>query len=146
MREDPALATLADSNTATQPGSAEPPLTPQEQNRRREEQWLRDKAIAREARNAREQRARTLLEELGRRFPAVFSKPVPLKLGVTKELRALLQHNEPFGGAGEVSWAVLKLALAYWTGRRGYQEALAAGTVRYGLNGEIAGEVTDTER
>ena len=37
-------------------------------------------------------------------------------------------------------------ALAYWTGRRGYQEALAAGMVRYGLNGEIAGEVADTER
>src|SRR3954470_11495520 len=84
------------------------------------------------------QRARRLLEELSRRFPAVFSKPI--LLGVDKELRALLQPNEPFGAAG----AVLKSALAYWTGRRGYQEALAAGMVRYGLNGEIAGEVADT--
>jgi sRNA-binding protein len=65
-----------------------------------------------------------------------------LKLRVSQRARTLLQSNEPLGSAG----AVLKSALAYWTGRRGYQEALAAGMVRYGLNGEIAGEVTDTER
>jgi len=75
----------------------------------------------------------TMLRE---RFPAVFNleAPVPLALGVDRELRLLLARKR----AGRV--------LSWWCGHPAYRAAVARGGPRYNLDGSVAGEVTEQQQ
>lgn len=68
----------------------------------------------------------------------VFRKPVPLAIGIRDELTASF--------ADEMTPAEIALALAFWVRRKAYQQQLAAGGQRFGLDGKPAGEVTAEQR
>lgn len=74
-------------------------------------------------------------EELHTLFPGAFparGQPVPpLKIGIAQEIKA--RTGMP--------WRKVQSFLRVWAGRRVYQDALAAGGERVGLDGEPAGEV-----
>jgi hypothetical protein len=80
-------------------------------------------------RRARVRAVHVLLVE---RFPAVFAKPVPLAIGIYTELRAAMP-------IAELTTADLRAFLGCWTGRKAYQDALARGGRRIGLDGCDAG-------
>lgn len=75
-------------------------------------------------------------------YPAVFTPrktpPVPLAIGVGARLSAEL--TEAFGERSA------KVFMAGWTNRREYRWAILTGTHRYGLDGTVAGEISDRER
>jgi sRNA-binding protein len=69
-------------------------------------------------------------------YPA-FREPLPLAIGI---------HAELIAAETEAKHIVAK-ALAYWTRRLAYLEALADPTRRrHDLNGQVVGEVTDKQR
>jgi hypothetical protein len=75
-----------------------------------------------------------LLRELA---PSVFDadKPLPLALGTGQELVALGFEPDTVG-----------LAIGWWVRRRAYRAAVAAGGMRYDLNGHPVGEISDEYR
>jgi ProP effector len=86
------------------------------------------------ARKARRRMAKQVIIELRKCCPNAFTySPVPLKIGVSRDVVALL--------ADTYSRKVIRRALAFWTGRSVYLEAIARGGARYDLDGTIAGEV-----
>ena len=86
----------------------------------------------------REQR-REFLALLRARWPAVFSAPVPLALGIQHEIRAGLEE------AGVPSLR-LRRALHHWTHRPVYLAAVAAGQRQWHLDGTDAGEPDEAQR
>ena len=86
----------------------------------------------------REQR-REVLALLRARWPAVFSAPVPLAVGIQHEIKASLEEvGVPAVGLGQ--------ALKHWTQGTGYLAAVAAGQRRRHLDGTDAGEPDETHR
>lgn len=65
------------------------------------------------------------------RFPAIFGRARPLKIGIHLDLEAAL--------AQEISRTTLRRFLARWTRQGAYREALAAGVRRIDLEGKDAG-------
>lgn len=84
--------------------------------------------------------AKALLEGF---WPSAFSfrAPKPLKIGILDEMVIdAASRGLPF------DHAVLKEAVKRYTLCYGYQRALFKCAERYGLQGEVAGEVTDEQR
>ena len=135
-----------------------PPHTPadeatREHNRRMEEAWHRARETAhrdgeqsREAQELRRARSDALLLELRARWPALFTTPVPLAIGIDGQIRDALRQEAAAAGTAAPSWSVLKNTMAWWTKQHGYREALATASDRIGLDGQPAGEITDRDR
>jgi sRNA-binding protein len=64
-------------------------------------------------------------------YPALFTKPVPLALGIDRQIKAARQ-----AGALPLTTISLKLALTAWVKSDGYIAALIAGGFRVGLDGQ----------
>jgi ProP effector len=85
-------------------------------------------------------RPATLIAVLTKRFPAVFvadgwQEHRPLAIGI----------HEALAEAGVLQPDEVALALRCYAGRRRYLEAVAAGGVRFDLDGNPAGEVTEQQ-
>lgn len=72
-------------------------------------------------------------------WPALFTTPVPLAVGVMRAIRAEL-------GEGTVPMAGLSRALHYWTNAPGYLAAIAAGKARRDLDSTEAGVPDEAQR
>ncbi len=83
--------------------------------------------------------AKKVLQQLKASYPLVFNakKPLPLALGVAKEIA----KNCP-----ELAGPILRLALAIWTKKEIYLQAVSAGGNRYDLNGSVSGAVQESEK
>jgi hypothetical protein len=100
-------------------------------NAKREAIWHQKQTEKAEAWRRRRDQVNKLLAD----SPLAFSNPPrPLKVGIHEDLRAL----------GHPRRAVA-LMLREWTTRRAYQTALIPGAPRFGLDGTVAGEVTEAE-
>lgn len=82
------------------------------------------------------QSARALLKEFQEKF-AVFRECMPLAIGIDKQLIALLP---------ELNRKVLRTALGIHTNSLRYLKVMAKATVRFDLDANAAGEVTETHR
>jgi ProP effector len=82
------------------------------------------------------QSARTLLKEFQEKF-AVFHQCLPLTIGIDKQLIARLP---------ELDRKVLRTALGMHTNSLRYLKSMANATVRFDLDGNAAGEVTEVHR
>ena len=96
-----------------------------EHNRRMEEAWHRAREAAhrareqsREAQELRRARSDALLLELRARWPALFTMPVPLAIGIDGEIRDTLRQEAAAAGTAAPSWSVLKGTMAWWTTER----------------------------
>ena len=87
----------------------------------------------------RHQQTRDILAMLRARWPALFTTPVPLAVGVMRAIRAEL-------GEGSVTAVGLSRALHYWTDAPGYLAAIAAGEMRRNLDGTEAGLPDEAQR
>lgn len=76
-----------------------------------------------------------LLAVFGACFP-VFAKPLPLKLGIHRDIKAAMP---------ELSMTKIRRALAAVTRQDAYRQALVPGRQRFDLNAQPAGVVTDAE-
>ena len=87
----------------------------------------------------RRQQTREVLALLRARWPEAFAAPVPLALGIIKEIR---------GGLGETHVPAMQLgrALHFWTSGPGYLAAVADGRPRRHLDGTEAGEPDEGHR
>ncbi|EOV0284158.1 ProQ/FINO family protein [Salmonella enterica] len=76
-------------------------------------------------------------------WPELFNtdNPKPLKTGVLNDIQRDIAERGLTIGAG-----VLKSAIASYTRRIRYKKAIAAGGVRYDLNGQPCGEVTPEQQ
>lgn len=127
----PAPATATPATTAPPPGS---PALPDPAARKQAQLQL-EREQQRASVIRRHQQTRDILAMLRARWPALFTTPVPLTIGVTRAIRAEL-------GDGAVPVAGLSRALHYWTNAPGYLAAIAAGEMRRNLDGTEA-EVPD---
>ncbi|WP_274371742.1 ProQ/FINO family protein [Morganella morganii] len=88
----------------------------------------------------RKKEAKALLEGFwGKAFN--FKRPKPLKLGVEQDL---LEAAEALGLPFDED--TIKRVLAAYLYTIPYRKAVAGGTSRYDLNGDVSGEITDEER
>jgi hypothetical protein len=124
-----------------------------EHNRRMEEAWHRaretahrDREQSRAAQELRRERSDALLLVLHTRWPALFTAPVPLAIGIDRQLRDTLRQEAGAAGTAAPPWSVIKGAIAWWTRQNGYREALATASHRVSLDGQPAGEITDRDR
>ncbi|HRD49313.1 MAG: hypothetical protein JNK95_13770 [Candidatus Competibacter sp.] len=87
----------------------------------------------------------SLINRLVESFPDCFSRltPKPLKIGIGAELLALVGVHPALM---DVSRKQTRQALAFYTGANAYRKAVARGGVRYGLDGQPAGEVTPDQQ
>ena len=111
-----------------------------------EEAWHRAREQSREAQELRRARSDALLLELRSRWPALFTTPVPLAIGIDGEIRDTLRHEAAAACTAAPPWSVIKGAIAWWTRQNGYREALATASHRIGLDGQPAGEITERDR
>jgi sRNA-binding protein len=86
-----------------------------------------------------------IIDRLIETFPACFSRsaPQPLKIGLGEELLALAGVHPALA---ELSRTQLRWALKVYTGAAAYRKALAKGGPRYGLEGQVTGEVTPEQQ
>lgn len=98
----------------------------------------RDRQAHAEALARRATIARESLAVFAERFPACFTpgKPVPLAIGINKQICAALTISEQH----------CRAALARWTSRPSYLHALAAGGARFNLDGSEAGTIAEDHR
>ena len=91
------------------------------------------------------QDANPMIDRLCQAFPACFDRaaPKPLKIGLGPELLALAGVHPALA---DLSRTQLRRALEVYTGAPAYQQALAQGGPRYGLDGQAAGEVTPAQQ
>jgi len=87
----------------------------------------------------RRQQTRDILAILCARWPALFTTPVPLAVGVMRAIRAEL-------GEAPVPTAGLSRTLHYWTNAPGYLAVIAAGEARLNLDGTEAGVPDEVQR
>jgi len=82
-----------------------------------------------------------IIDRLCEAFPACFNRsaPKPLKIGIGEELMALTGVHPALA---DLTRTRIRRALRFYTGSRAYWKALAKGGLRYGLDGQPAGEVT----
>jgi sRNA-binding protein len=79
-----------------------------------------------------QQKARiaALLADWATRWPAVFTTPMPLAIGVARRIKDAL---------GQAGHRDIGAALHHWTNRRPYLRAMARGEMRRNLDGSEAG-------
>jgi ProP effector len=82
------------------------------------------------------QSARILLKELQEKF-AAFRDCMPLSIGIDKQLASRIP---------ELDRKLLRIALGLHTNSSRYLRAMAKATVRFDLDGNAAGEVTEAHR
>lgn len=105
--------------------------TPAQQAKRRRQRQ------AQAARRAPKAAVEALTAELARRFPRVFGlQRKPLAIGVHRQIAVAMDCDKH----------VLSTALHLWCAHSAYLTALAHGTHRFALNGEIASAVLAPER
>lgn len=88
------------------------------------------------------ERLKAIQSLLAERYPAVFGnvrQPKPLAIGTREKLIAVI---EELG----VTRREIIVAVKLWTGRLAYQRALAAGGVRYNLDGTENGEIPESHQ
>lgn len=87
----------------------------------------------------------SLINRLVEIFPDCFSRstPKPLKIGIGPELLPLAGVHPALM---DVSRKQIRQALAFYTHGNAYRKAVALGGVRYGLDGQPAGEVTPEQQ
>ena len=107
------------------------PAKPAQARREQEEQQA---AVLR-----RRQELDETLAALRDRWPALFTAPVPLAIGIERKIQQAL---------GEARFSKLRLrrALHCWTRRTGYLAAIAEGRRRQDLDGSDAGEPEEAHR
>ncbi len=81
-----------------------------------------------------------IIDRLVETFPACFSRthPQPLKIGLGEELMALAGAHPALA---DLTRTRIRRALKVYTGASAYRKALAKGGPRYGLDGQVTGEV-----
>ena len=131
----PAPATATPETTASSPGS--PALPDPAACKQAQLQFEREQQRAAIIRC--HQQTRDILAMLRARWPALFTAPVPLAVGVTRAIRAEL-------GKGSVPAVGLSRALHYWTNAPGYLAAIAAGEARRNLDGTETGVPDEAQR
>ncbi len=109
--------------------------------RRARETQRREQEEHRAAHARHRERADALLAQMAQRWPAAFTTPVPLAVGIHRTIRAALRAEDP-----PTPWRVLRLTLMWWASRTGYLQAVAAGGSRVDLDGQPCGQITDNER
>ena len=97
-----------------------------------EQQTPQQRRVARHAKIA------ALHADWRNRFPAAFTKPVPLAIGIVRQIRQALP---PGTGSRDVSRAVHR-----WTQRPSYLKAVARGEARRNLDGSEAGVPDEAAR
>ncbi|MGI4942868.1 MAG: ProQ/FINO family protein, partial [Janthinobacterium lividum] len=117
--------------------AAPPERTPEEKAERARLQAERDRQAHLEAVQRRQRRVREALAEFRRRWPAVFTTPVPLAIGADKLIRAELS---------EMTTMRLKEVLGPWTHSTAYLRAVAAGVERINLDGSPGGVPDEEQR
>ena len=133
--QTPAPTMAAPETMAALPGSPQP-LDPAA---RKQAQMQFEREQQRASVIHRHQQTRDILAMLRARWPALFTTPVPLAVGVMRAVRAEL-------GEGSVPVAGLSRALHYWTNAPGYLAAIAAGGMRRNLDGTEAGVPDEAQR
>ncbi|NPD69007.1 ProQ/FinO family protein (plasmid) [Lichenicola cladoniae] len=99
--------------------------------------WLQKQETAR-ARRKRSRQVDKVMRRLLRHWPAVFTDPVPLAIGVTVQIRA---------GMGKgVTTTAIRRAVHRWVTSVGYLSALAGGEERRNLDGSPAGVPSQEHR
>jgi len=93
-----------------------------------------------EAKKQKQREAKALLEGFwGQTFK--FSQPKPLKVGILEDMvEDAKARNLPFGQD------IIRAALQLYVHRYLYQKAVRKGSVRIGLDGQPAGEVTEEQK
>jgi sRNA-binding protein len=87
------------------------------------------------------QRSEATLAEWRERWPAVFTKPVPVAIGISRHIRAALQ------AAGEaVDRRAVGTTIHHWTMHGAYLRAVIRGDVRRNLDGSEAGVPDEAAR
>ncbi|MBV8399504.1 MAG: hypothetical protein JOZ17_12300 [Acetobacteraceae bacterium] len=84
------------------------------------------------------ERIEATLADWRARWPAVFTKPVLLAVGISHRMREQLPAEFPRREVG--------IALHSWTNRRGYLRAMARGDMRRNLDGNEVGIPTEEAR
>jgi sRNA-binding protein len=82
-----------------------------------------------------------ILADWCQRWPAVFTKPVPLATGISKRIKAILQAE---GKA--LDRKTVGVVIYRWTMQGSYLHAMARGETRRDLDGSEAGIVDDEAR
>ncbi len=125
---------------APQPSPAKakaPERTPEEKAERARAQAEFERKQHLEAVRRRDRRVRDGRAELRRRWPAAFTTPVPLAIGMDKVIRAEMP---------EMTTSRLKEVLGPWTHSTVYLRAVAAGVERINLDGTPAGVPDEEQR
>jgi sRNA-binding protein len=85
--------------------------------------------------------ATALIAEWCARWPAAFTKPVPLAVGFSGQIKAALRaEDSPFDRK------MVSMAIYLWTRQSAYLRAVARGEMRCNLDGSEAGLPDDTAR
>lgn len=87
------------------------------------------------------EKARLCIERLVKDYPKLFSlmNPKPLKVGITKDIESSI-------GKPEAKKIFLKTGLKKYTQTKGYLRSMLKEKSRYGLDGKVAGDVTEEHR
>ncbi|MGH7104510.1 MAG: ProQ/FINO family protein [Acetobacteraceae bacterium] len=86
-------------------------------------------------------RMEAILDDWRKRWPAVFTKPVPLAIGVSRHIRMALQAE----GKG-IDRKTIGIIVHRWTMQSAYLRAVACGAMRHNLDGSEAGIPDDAAR
>ena len=130
---------LRSREQAQAPPAAPARLDPAEVAARKAANVQREREAHEAAVVRRREQTREILALLRARWPAVFSAPVPLAVGIEREIREGLREER-------VPSARLGRALHYWTHGPRYLAAVAAGQRRRHLDGTDAGEPDEAQR
>jgi hypothetical protein len=128
----PALTPESEAVSPTPPDPAE--IAARKQANVQREREAHAAAVVR-----RREQTREVLAVLHARWPAAFSTPVPLAIGVAYEIKLGL-------GETRIPAARLNRALHFWTHGSGYLIVLADGHRRVHLDGSDAGEPDEVAR
>src|ERR1700751_3876871 len=76
----------------------------------------------------------TILADWRARWPAVFTRPVPLAVGISRDMEAALRAEGKF-----LDRKSMGIMLHNWTMQHAYLQAVARGEIRRNLDGSEAG-------
>ena len=93
---------------------------------------------AQQPRVKRKERVAATLADWRNRWPAVFTKPVPLAVGLARQIKRALPPDFPRKEVG--------IAVHHWTQGGGYLRAVARGDTRRNLDGSEAGAPNEEAR
>jgi sRNA-binding protein len=82
-----------------------------------------------------------VLADWRQRWPEAFTRPVPLAVGISQQIKEVLE-----AGDQSVKWMAVWRAMHHWTNSRAYLHGLARGEMRRNLDGTEAGLPSDDQR